>query len=91
METRWAEHLHGFGYKVFVSDILEYKEEVYDFVWGKNPYISGQKTPEPSDIFAGSLFQNPSLKLPNFILTTLFCCKSHSKKYSGILCLRKKG
>jgi hypothetical protein len=43
------ELYHSLGYKVYISyDNAHRNPEIYDLVWGKNPYVSGKKLEPPN-------------------------------------------
>lgn len=50
-----AKLYYRLGHKVFVSDTCQLKSnpEAYELLFLKNPYISGEKSPEPGDILDG--------------------------------------
>ena len=52
--SRQPQMLHEAGYKVYIARHTKFKPEIYDFLWGKNPYVSGRRSIQEDDIICGA-------------------------------------
>lgn len=79
--SSYAKEYNNLGYKCFLSGtskfrLIENNPEVYDFVWAKNPYISGEKYEKFDDNVHGMLVFKKLVNNETFL--------THYKKYNNI-------
>ena len=66
--TARARLYHLLGYKVYVASTSQLKSnrEAFEFLFHKNPYISGEKVPEEDDVVDGIIREDKPFKRNEF-------------------------